>query len=89
MTLRNGSDTAVIAAEFERDRSVSVEERFGRLIDIIHDFAEHSSVRCGWPENYRQWQNGTCPCGLTEALRDAGLPVEWAGGPPPNKELPF
>ena len=63
---------------------MTAEQRFGRLIDIVRDFAEHGSVRCGWPKGYGQWKDGNCACGLTEALRDAGLPVEWAGGPPPE-----
>lgn len=74
--------TEQIAADFARsDAGMPPEERFGRLIDLIRDFAEHGSPRCGWPAGYEQWRDGDCPCGLTEALRDAGLPVEWAGGP--------
>lgn len=49
---------------------------------IIEEFADHQSVRCGWPAGYGQWRDGDCACGLTRALREAGLPVEWAGGPP-------
>lgn len=73
-------DTEQIALAFARGRGMPhgmrCEERFGRLIDVIYDFAEHSSPRC-----YGQWRDGDCPCGLTEALREAGLPVEWARGP--------
>ena len=71
-----------LAQAFATDDHMSREERYGRLIDLVCDFAQHTSPRCIWPAEYRQWKNGHCPCGLTAALRDAGLPVEWAGGPP-------
>lgn len=53
-----------------------------KLTGIIEEYTEHQSVRCGWPAGYKQWRDGDCACGLTRALREAGLPVEWAGGPP-------
>lgn len=53
-----------------------------QLEGIVREYADHQSVRCGWPAGYKQWVDGDCACGLTVALREAGLPVEWAGGPP-------
>ena len=57
-------------------------DREAKLHDLIREYADHQSVRCHWPKRYGQWIDGDCACGLTEALREVGLPVEWAGGPP-------
>lgn len=59
-----------------------------KLVELIQNYAQHDSVRCGWPAGYEQWrfdENGKateCACGLVESLIELGLPVEWAGGPP-------
>ena len=55
-------------------------------VELIREYADHQSVRCNWPKGYDQWKdygNGfDCACGLVKALREVGLPVEWAGEPP-------
>jgi len=48
--------------------------------EIIGKYASHQSWRCGYPDRY-PWddpQHNDCPCGLVKALREAGLPKEWA-----------
>lgn len=46
------------------------------LLAIIEEYAEHAAWRCAYQSRF-PW-DPDCPCGLTAALRAAGLPVEWA-----------
>lgn len=47
-----------------------------RLAVIVKDYAQHDAWRCAYQSRY-PW-DPDCHCGLTNALREAGLPLEWA-----------
>ena len=40
----------------------------------FEQFANHDSWRCGHPDRY--WEDGQCPCGLTEILDSLGIAYE-------------
>lgn len=46
------------------------------LMAIIEEHAVHTAWRCEHKDRW-PWEPD-CMCGLTKALRDAGLPLEWA-----------
>lgn len=66
----------------QRKAKLQRRDRIRKLEALIEEFADHQSNRCGWPKGYEQWKEGHCACGLTEALAEVGLSIEWAGGPP-------
>ena len=49
-----------------------------RLVEIIREYAQHDSWRCEHPPHFylaspEPLPDGTCPCGLVDALHATGL----------------
>jgi len=74
-TLIHDGEAWVRAASYD-ERVAEVE----RLREVIQEYAQHDSWRCGHPGRYPQDED--CPCGLLSTLRDAGLDWErWRAYP--------
>lgn len=65
------------------------------LLDVLCDYIEHGSWRCGHPPHYyladgkgnAMHERGECPCGLMKVLRDY-LPADLAGEFMPQAPAP-
>lgn len=45
-----------------------------RALELFEEYAQHDAWRCEHPDRY-PWEPD-CPCGLTAAQRELGLPVD-------------